>query len=281
MAALISFSMATVFIPHIQVRNNCLVLFDQPSPPYNHRRNIEGFKKAYSGKVAAGTEKRIRKAIDIFLQTTPTRRIWNPVIEIFHDFRLGFLTLTIAETRRNIDAKEGHQKLLRPFLDWAKTKGVKNYIWKAELQERGQLHYHLTIDEFIHYMDIQKKWNYLQKAAGLLDDYARRNGHFNPNSTDIHSVRNVQNFDVYLAKYIAKASQNQAKLNGKVWDCSQGLKKPRFTDELDSETEWRIRDAIESKKAEKVATDRCTIVKFPEPIKILSSPLQAGYNQWK
>lgn len=265
--------------PHVQVRENCLLLFDMPGIPFNHSRNTTGFSKAYSGMVAPGTEKRIRKAIDIFLQLTPNRRIWNPVANVHHDFRLGFVTLTVSDTAKNLTAKEGYSELLAPWLRWAKGQGVKNYIWKAELQQRGQLHYHVTIDEFVHWEKIRNQWNRYQKKAGLLEGFAKRYRHFNPNSTDVHAVRNIKNFEAYLSKYLAKASQNQQATKGKVWDCSQELKRPRFSHELDSHTAQAIENAI-AKGAKVVRHDHCTIVQTPRHKTILSPALKAQYHNW-
>lgn len=269
-----------LYIPQVQVRENSLLIWDKPEYPPRHQRNIKGFKTAYSGQVKKGTEKRIRKAIDIFLQLNPTRTIWNPVVQCHHPFRLGFMTLTISEDKRMIDAKEGYQ-LLKPFIEWTKTKGVKNYIWKAELQKRDQLHYHLTIDEFVHWEDIRHKWNQLQRKAGLLDSFARKFKHFNPNSTDIHAVKNIQNIELYLAKYIAKSEQNEKALNGKIWDCSDGLNRKRFSDELDSQTESNIRKAVEGGKLEQIRLAHCTLIAGKTAKTVLSKPIQNLYAQWK
>lgn len=267
------------YISNLQVRNNCIVIYDRPAQELAWVRNIEGFAKAYSGQVQTGTQKRIRKAIDILLQTNPERTIWNPVSQCHHPYRLGFMTLTVAD-QRNISAREGYQKLLKEFLRWVSRKGVTDYIWKAELQSRGQLHYHLTINQFIHYQEIQKAWNGLQRRAGLLDAYAKREGHFNPNSTDIHSVRNIKDFDAYLSKYIAKAEQNQEKLNGKVWDCSSSLKKDRFSVELDSLSDLMIRRGIEAKKLAKIPLEQCTIIRGKNFQSYLSPATRAAYASW-
>lgn len=268
------------YITHIQVRNNCLVLYGQPELPPNHARNTEGFKKAYSGQMASGTQKRIRKALDIFLQLTPEKTIWNPVIQYFHPFRLGFTTLTIHDEKQ-ISGKEAHAKLLKPWLRWAGTQGVRNYIWKAELQERGVLHYHVTVDSFLHMDSIRYKWNGLQKREGLLDNFARKHCHFNPNSTDVHSVKTVKDLEAYLAKYIAKSEQNQKSIGGKVWDCSVRLKDTRFSWELDSATEKNILKAIKSNEADRIKLDNCEIIRFKNPESLLSDNLKGLYSSWK
>ena len=105
---------------------------------------------------------------------------------------------------------------------------------KAELQERGQVHYHLTVNSFIHWQEIQNKWNKLQHKAGYLDDFAKKHRHYKPNSTDVHSVKNVKDIEAYLVKYICKNQKDKTLLNGKVWGCSSSLEGKRFSIEVDS-----------------------------------------------
>ena len=268
------------FQPFVQVRENCLLLYDRPAIPFSHKRNTSGFSKAYSGQVAEGTQQRIRKTIDIFLQLTPERMIWNPVVNCSHPFRLGFVTLTISDTGRMLTAKEGHSELLAPWLRTMRRRGIGNYIWKAELQERGQLHYHVTVDEFLHWQVIRNEWNKLQKKAGLLDGFARKQGHFNPNSTDVHAVRNIKNFEAYLAKYLAKSDQNQDATKGKVWDCSKELKRERFSGGIDYETNINIANAI-AKGAKVKRLEHCSILVYKNHKSLISPALSTSYDDWK
>ena len=272
--------MPNTYIPHVQVRNNAILIYERPAVEPPKKMNLEGFKSAYSGKMSTGSQKRIRKAIDIMLQTNPERKIWNPVVEVFHPFRLGFVTLTVSEDSKNLTAKEGYTVLLKEWLRWASRKGVSDYIWKAELQERGQIHWHVTVNQFIHYLDIQKSWNRLQKRAGLLEGYARKFGHFNPNSTDVHAVKNIRDFEAYLAKYLAKNDQNQSSTTGKLWDCSASLKRARFSDVMDGETNDNLREAIR-KGFQQVQMEHCTLIKTKEPQKLLSPALATAYENWK
>lgn len=272
--------MPTTFIPHVQVRNNGILVYERPAVPNPRQYNTTGLKNTYSGKVSTGAQKRIRKAIDILLQTTPQRTIWNPVSEVFHPFRLSFITLTISEQKKNLTAREGYNLLLKDWLRWANRKGVKSFIWKAELQERGQLHYHVTTNQFLHYMDIQKEWNKLQKSNSLLDGYAKKYGHFNPNSTDVHSVKNIKNFEAYLSKYLAKCDQNEKATDGKIWDCSSDLKRDRFSEVMDYETNDLLRAALHG-GFEKVTMEHCQIIKTPNPEKLLSPTILQQYQKWK
>lgn len=213
-------------------------------------------KKQYSGGMTDGARKRMAKAITIMTQAIKPRWVYNPVTLRYQYHTFSFITLTVS-SGKNITARQGYDMLLAPFLDWMrKTMEVKTYIWKAELQKRGQIHYHITTPAWIHYMEIRKKWNALQRDAGLLDEYAKEHGHFNPNSTDVHNTRNVRKMDQYLVKELSKsfAAINVEAINevndmvkrgeisndeaaekvkeieekkittiGKIWDCSTDL----------------------------------------------------------
>lgn len=267
------------YVTFLQIRNNCLVVYELPAMELNYQRDTAGLSKKYSGMMATGAQKRIKRAIDIMLQRNEEKTIWNPVANCFHPFRLGFVTLTVSSTQ-NIDAQTGYKKLLKEYLRWQGRQGVTDYIWKAELQTRGQLHYHVTINNFLHHEAIRREWNGLQKRAGLLDEYARKNGHFNANSTDVHAVRKVKDIEAYLSKYIAKATQNQQATKGKIWDCSSSLKVPRFSIEVDSETNEMLRSGIANNEIEEIALDRCTVLKSPAIRAYLSPRILREYKAW-
>jgi hypothetical protein len=186
-------------------------------------------KKQYSGGMTDGVRKRMAKAITIMTQAVKPRWVYNPVSLRYQYHTFSFITLTIA-SNKNISARTAYDHLLAPFLDWMrKTMQVKTYIWKAEMQKRGQIHYHITTPAWIHYREIRNKWNALQRDAGLLDDYAREHGHFNPNSTDVHNTRSIKKMDQYLVKELAKsfAAVNAEAIN----DVNNMMKRGQLTQE--------------------------------------------------
>jgi len=248
-------------IPYVQVRHNALVMYTVLDP--QPTRRIPEFKKrSYSGAMTPHARKRIKKAVDILIQKNPPRRIWNPVISKFHDFSLAFVTLTIHEPQV-ITAADAYPVLLKPFLrhfrrqfkDWS-------YIWKAELQKRGQLHYHLTSNEFMPHDEIRKVWNRLQKRHGLLNTFAAKYRHFNPNSTDVHAVWMVKSLPAYLMKYLSK---DGGVTKGKVWDCSKDLKKERFSSMGWCADDKKLWAAAELKQASCEVLKHCTIWNVERP----------------
>lgn len=286
-------------ITNYQIRNNKIIVFEQwHGPRRNKQINItrsqnlkEQRKKAYSGTLSKAGKKRMEKAITLLCQASPRKMIYNPIIKKHHNHKLSFITLTVADNTKNITSAECYKTCLRPFLQWlVKYRGVKLYVWKAELQSRGQIHYHITTPNYIHWQEIKDKWNYLQKKAGYLDNYYKQHNHYNPNSTDIHSMRHINDAAAYLTKYFSKEAEKETtddeenkpekqRHKGKTWDCSAILKKANyFQTEESNELLDNIKEATSRNQCYAVTFDRFTIIFFnkikPEHILPLHSRMK-------
>lgn len=280
--------MSYIKVPYLQVRSNCLIYYELLDPAPGRRSTLP-IKKSYSGDMSQGAAKRIKKAIDIFLQKSPERWIYNPVTTRQQKFRLNFVTLTVSDSR-NININEGYRKLLKPFLRKIRKSGDFSYIWKAEFQKRGQLHYHVTSNQFIHWQTIRTTWNNLQRKARLLDSYAKVHGHFDANSTDVHAVYKVKDIGSYLSKYMVKpvydpsynTSGNKPKLaKGKVWDCSIDLKKQRYSFIPTNEQFQKLQSMKDHGKCDFVDLEHCMIIRMDQPYDVLTLIQKQEYLKWK
>lgn len=237
-----------------------------------------------------------------------TRRRWivNPVTQKSTLHQLTFVTLTVSDCSQEFTGKDAYKQLLSPFLAWLrKTKGVNTYIWKAELQRNGQIHYHITLPDFIHYRELRTKWNEIQKKAGVIDRYranqlefhkdgfrlreeltrgenpwtaeaqrraydeGMKNDWQDPNSTDVHKVYKIKDVAAYLVKEIAKGMQNETSLGGKVWDCSENLSQAKYYTQTMEEKHFKFMElAVEERLCEKYQGEQFTIYRFKtfEPI---------------
>lgn len=256
----------------VQVRSNCIIAYEkyigQKSITQLLRRQVNmrlQQQKAYSGAITKGAQKRITRAVNLLILTAKERWIWNEVTGREQKHKLSFITLTVSDNTKNLDAREAYDKLLRPWLQWAtRTKGVKTYIWKAELQKRGQIHYHITTHSFLNWKEIRDKWNYLQRINGLLDDFYNRFKHYNPNSTDVHEVYKKSDLTSYLIKYIAKAESQKEKTNGKIWDCSQNLKGTNYPDYEITNEQNKYLEYLQRQGWLRVKyATQCSIIKIP------------------
>lgn len=283
----------------IQIREGSILKFDYPE---------EGFespcwtkppkKKPYTGEVTDHTRKRILTAVDVMLLNTPMRKIYNPVTDKEHDFRVGFATLTVTDDVAP-NMKEGNEalgRLLRHFkAPWKRRKmsePLTRYVWKAELQKRGTLHYHITTNAFIHYIELGRVWNDLQKEYGWLNNYHATHGHWYPNSTDIHAVWQVSNLGGYISKYMGKKAFIDASemgfpspivplmLGGKIWGCSDDLRgRKRFTAPMDEYTWKHLQASLQYQAITQKDFERCSFY-CGAGLRELSISNRTKYQDW-
>lgn len=286
---------------YVQVREGSLLKFDYPDEGFNRPSwQKPPTRKGYTGEVTDHTKRRIERAVDILLQLNPTRRLHNPIIEKEHDFRVSFATLTVTD-QVEPNMKEGNEALaiwLRHFRKpWHRKKlsePIGNYVWKAELQERGTLHWHITSGSFLHHVEVCKVWNDIQRKMGWLDEFHAKHGHWNPNSTDIHAVWEVKNLGGYISKYMGKKGRQidisemgfcqpviQESLGGKIWGCSEGLRgRARFTVKVDEVTWKKLQASISYGAVQEKEFERCTFYTGAGR-RELSVVHQNNYDKWK
>lgn len=241
--------------------------------PLKMQQLADARKTAYSGTLKEGTKRRLTRAIDLLVQVSKTRYLQVPGTRRITKHRLSFITLTVS-SHTNITAREAYDKLLSPFLKWLRDScQCKTYIWKIELQKRGQIHYHITTPAYIYHKAIRQKWNYLQQKAGTLDDYYKMKGHYDANSTDIHGVNHVKNLANYLIKEYVKTYQNP-EIIGKTWDCSLNLKAySYFTFEDMAAIGIKIHNMAADGLIEIISLEQCRIIKYPTQGMIELMPL--------
>lgn len=261
--------------PTIQIRANTAIVYNKWTGrrkkfDFNTWRNgqrleVVNFanKKAYSGELTAGAIKRMSRALNLFVECTPERTVYSKVYDKNIKHKLSFVTLTIP-TAQKIELKTANKQLLEPLLKHLRqVHGMTGYVWKVEVQKRGQLHYHIVSDVYIHYQELRNKWNKLLYKAGFMTEYIKETGHSNANSTDIHSVKKVKDLSSYLLKYFTKQEQNPVALKGKIWDCSKNLKAAKyFETDLTEDLEYDIFKLQQLQKAIIKHKDSFTFIKF-------------------
>jgi hypothetical protein len=151
------------------------------------------------------------------------------------DFYLCFVTLTLPAVQVHCD-RTIKRKCLNKFLIYGKRKWkIKNFIWKAEPQKNGNIHFHLLFDRFIDWREIRSTWVDSIDGLGYIDTFFLKHGHRDPNCTDVHGLykdkkgSKITFIGAYLSKYMSKKEKDGAEKDrpicGRVWGCSDGLKK--------------------------------------------------------
>lgn len=222
----------------------------------NHNSNInfsELFgteKTTYHGEITFHSQRRMSKCLQLLLDIAEPKWMTNPQTNKRFKFKLAFQTLTLSSIQDPYTDKEIKKYLLEPYLRIMRRKGMKNYVWKSELQKNGNIHFHILTDTFILYSEIRDIWNNLQSKYHFITNFENKYGHRDPNSTDVKAVTRDNETLAYLKKYMLKKSDktNQLKTNieylektkGKVWDCSQNLKIPNRSADFLTDELWRI-----------------------------------------
>jgi len=153
-------------------------------------------------------------------------------------YRLAMLTLTLPAAQMHYDLYI-KKYLLNEFLTIIRKRyNVVNYIWKAEKQFNGNIHFHLIVDKYIHYKEANSIWNKILDTHGYIEAYRRNQQEFHKDgfhdrpelhkywskqqqikaykqglltnwsqpvsTTDVHSLKKIKNTHAYLAKYMSK-----------------------------------------------------------------------------
>lgn len=120
-------------------------------------------------------------------------------------FSLAFITLTLSDKQKHTD-EEIKDRMLKPFLHWLTRSYHASYVWKAETQLNGNIHFHLTIDTFIHWKSVRAKWNKLLSQEGyckMLQDGTNDKG---DSATQIKAIKNEKGHAKIVGGYLTKGS---------------------------------------------------------------------------
>lgn len=196
--------------------------------------------------------------------------------------KLRFVTLTLPASQIHTDAE-----LKRVFNSWfmqllRRRFGVKSYLWRAETQKSGGLHFHVLIDQPVPHLQLRKIWNSCIEPLGYIARYRENQQQWHstgfhmrpelfkqwdirkqkeaykhgmatnwsqPNTTDIHALQNVKNVVAYVVKYVSKNSPTR-KVEGRLWGCSDDLRElERFVVQEDADLFALLGQAVESGEA--------------------------------
>lgn len=219
-------------IPIMQIRPGCLLFYDQSFWSYTGygrtQKEIQQAAKAtekYSGKLNPKSRSKLRFSINLLVEQAKWKQVENPTTKRLYKFKVNFITLTLSGKQGQVSDKEIKSKMLFPWIrNMRDVYGLRSYVWRAERQKNGNIHFHITTDTYIPYDYIRDAWNYQQSKFHFIDEFRNRNQSEFPNSTDVHSVQNIRNLASYLVKYMLKDEKGLDSIQGKVWDCSKNLK---------------------------------------------------------
>ena len=162
--------------------NSRLVLYTQPiSPKFPDRNDLfkENFQSTKNkGIVSEGTKKQIRNiliswidSVEQFAHTYNKKRNWI-------NNQITFVTLTLPSKQQHSDT-ECNRLLLNEFLIYLKRKtNISAYLWVAEKQENGNIHWHILTTSYINWQTIRRLWNKTLDKNGYIKQYRENQNEF-------------------------------------------------------------------------------------------------------
>lgn len=237
----INFYKQIVWSPKRPSRSQYKVEYDKE---FRNHEHLLKSKRSPEGKVSQIAKRKITKAIDYMLLFASDKKVTAVKTGRKFTFKIAFITLTLPSQQIHTD-NEIKRKCLNSFLiELQKYEKVENFIWRAEQQENGNIHFHIIIDKFVHWNDIRNRWNRIINKLGYVDRYREsmklfykdgfkvreelkktwpeekqkkayaanlKTDYNNPNSTDIHSIKKIHNLTNYFVKYLTKNVEKQEK----------------------------------------------------------------------
>jgi len=221
-----------VTIPLVKIEPNGLTITSQyytDDDKNSHWRDIattlfNDEPDIYS-KFSTGSRSRLKRALNLLIAISKPQTFISPTTGKKCTFLLNFITLTLSAKQGIYTDHTIKEKCLNNFLTTLRrSKGLRHYLWRAEPQKNGNIHFHIATNQFFNWQYIRDTWNNVQKNLGFIDLFNEKHHHINPNSTDIHSVKDITRSGAYITKYLKKVEEDARRINGKVWDCSRSLK---------------------------------------------------------
>jgi len=216
----------------------------------------------YNGYISKPTVKKIGHMVENLIFGIEAFKKENKRIRGVSQIQPTFITLTLSYGQIQNDKYIKRHMLMR-FIDIIKeVKGVQNYIWRAEPQVNGNIHFHIVIDRFVKWQFIRETWNKIQSRHEYIDAFEQKHGHRDPNSTDIHGLQHVNNIAAYICKYMIK-DKPLRKIEGRIWGCSKNfhkVKNPRI--EVCEHIIQDLEELVTEGKVYKKVLEYCTIFRY-------------------
>lgn len=203
------------------------------------------------GILSAASKKRIRKIISLWCQAVDIKKKVSRKNNDWKKLQMTFLTLTLPSQQLDSDIENKRNLLNRFLIQIQRESGLSAYLWCAEKQMNGNIHYHIVCNTTIKWTLIRRIWNDILDDNGYIENYRQNQIHFHkngfnvrtdllkywneerqfeaykkgvennwsdPNSTDIHSLEKIDNPSAYMTKYMTKSIDDEMKDLYKIWN---------------------------------------------------------------
>lgn len=191
----------------------------------------------HQGRISKIAKRKMSRSLDYLIYISKPRTITKPYHGRNFRFTVNFITLTLSSTQIHSDQEIKSQLLNQFLIEMTRRWNVKEYVWRAEKQDNGNIHFHIVTGKFIPWNELRNVWNRIQQKLGYVTRYRENRedwhkhgfkydkrhakhwpykrqlkaykdgmhtGWDNPNSIDVHDLRHIGNIKAYFVKYMSK-----------------------------------------------------------------------------
>lgn len=194
------------------------------------KRNVETAKhlamlesQRFTGFLSRAVQKKMVSMIQNWDDTLNEMNARNMRNNVRDRYQIIMLTVTLSSTQQHED-KFIKRWLLAPFIGkLLRLQPDCNYLWRAEPQKNGNIHFHILLDRYFHKSWVQREWNKTQSQHGYHPYLSEDENVLGSSSTRIEALASKDNAVQYCAKYVSKNEGSRA-IEGRLWGCSDNLR---------------------------------------------------------
>ena len=254
-----SLDKAYTVIPSVKILPARLIFYNRYEGirPSRNSFDCQQFNEQ-KGVLSSKAQKRLDNAIDWLLYFSPSKMVYYHTLNKMLPFKIGFVTLTLSAPQVHSDLEIKEKCLNQFIIELRKIYPDMLYIWKAEAQYNGNIHFHFVLNKYIKYQHLRRIWNRIIEKLGYVHAYTEKFKNmsyedyykvrcpkldkdfesfrtvFNsqkimkwsePNTVDVHAVNKVDDMKKYLSAYFKKNEPGKRLIEGNIWRLSERLSK--------------------------------------------------------
>lgn len=240
------------------------------------RGNDESLKNLNRGfktfGISEATRKKIAKHCRVLGIAAGTKKVRTSKGEYIQHCST-FITLTLPSDQQHEDAVIS-KVILGKFLDKCrKLHLMRNYVWRAEKQKSGNIHYHILTDTFANFSLFRRIWYLACRELGYMENYqqkfinmsfaqyqqqpfnkgktpdkiasayarGKRSNWSEPPSIQVDFLQDISLTAKYVSKYISKGDPDNPNIvTGRTWGASQSVSAAvdKFTHDTEFNKHW-------------------------------------------
>lgn len=210
-------------------------------------------KTVYNGFMSNATERKVSRIITAWAESVNRENNYRSSNGLPKERMLVFVTLSLSDEQVHDDNWIKRNMLNKFIIEMNRKWNVKHYLWRAEKMKNGRIHFHIIIDKFVDYQQIQLLWNKIQSENGYTQTYENKFNKTNPPSTHVRKASSSSELLEYIIKYVTKNKEivenNKLKIKGRIWGCSDSLRNLKvYTETENSEVITEIYKQIYNHK---------------------------------